>query len=33
MTKQYKDGHKKVLEFFSAENEKQCERNLYKYTS
>lgn len=33
MTKQYKDGHKKVLEFFSAENEKQCERNLYKFTS
>jgi hypothetical protein len=32
MLKQYKDGHKKVLEFFSAENEKQCERNLYKYT-
>mgnify|MGYP006189116905 CR=1 FL=1 len=32
MTKQYKDGHKKVLGFFSAENEKQCERNLYKYT-
>lgn len=31
-TKQYKDGHKKVLAFFSAENEKQCERILYKYT-
>ena len=28
MTKQYKDGHKKVLGFFSAENEKQCESKL-----
>ena len=32
-SEQYEDGHKTVLKFFSAENEKQCERNLYKYTS
>ena len=32
-SEQYEDGFKTVLKFFSAENEKQCERNLYKYTS
>ena len=32
-SEQYEDGFKTVLKFFSAENEKQCERNLYKYTN
>ena len=30
---QCKDGLKTVLKFFSAKDQKECERNLYKYTS
>lgn len=31
-SEEYEDGHKLVLDFFSAENEEQCKRNVYKYT-
>ena len=28
----YEDGHKLVLDFFSAESESECKKNIYKFT-